>query len=140
MNKLLCSIAFISARFIYCAIVIISFTFCVQAQDMSVRIYTAKDGLLSPYVYGALQDELGYLWVGSPYGLSRFDGKHFTNYGLSDGLPDSRVYGGYMDNRLRLWAATPRGTVELKGNRFISYPLSDSLSRVLETGEDRYGL
>jgi len=126
MKKLLCSIAFISVRFIYCAILIISFTFYVQAQEMSVRIYTAKDGLLSPYVYGALQDKLGYLWVGSPFGLSRFDGKHFTNYGLSDGLPDTRVGGGYMDSRLRLWAATARGAVELKGNRFINYPLSDS--------------
>jgi len=103
---------------------------------MSIRIYTSKDGLLSPYIYSALQDKIGYLWVGSPFGLSRFDGKHFTNYGLSDGLPDLRVYGGYMDSRLKLWAVTPRGTVELKGNRFINYPLSDSLSGVLETGED----
>ena len=103
---------------------------------MSVRIYTAKDGLISPYVYGASQDKLGYLWVGSPFGLSRFDGKHFTNYGLTDGLPDIRVNGGYMDSRFRLWAGTPRGTVELKGNRFIKYPSSDSLSPLLQTGED----
>src|SRR5436190_2705503 len=136
MKKLLCFIAFISVRFIYCAVLIISFTFYLQAQEMAVRIYTAKDGLLSPYVYGALQDKLGYLWVGSPYGLSRFDGKHFTNYGLSDGLPDSRASGAYMDSRLRIWATTPSGTVELKGSRFINYPLSDSLSHVLETAED----
>jgi len=103
---------------------------------MSVRTYTAKDGLVSPYVYGALQDKLGYLWIGSPFGLSRFDGKHFTNYGLSNGLPDSRASGACMDSRLRIWAATPSGTVELKGTRFVSYPLSDSLSDVLETGED----
>src|SRR4030095_3105507 len=137
MRKLLCSIPFISVRFIYCTIFIISFPFYVQSQEMSVRIYTAKDGLPSNYVYGALQDKLGYLWVGSPYGLTRFDGKHFTNYGLSDGLPDIRASGGYMDSRFRLWARTERGTVELKGNRFINYPLSDSLSQLLETGEDR---
>ena len=104
---------------------------------MSVRIYTAKDGLPSNYVYGASQDKFGYLWVGSPYGLSRFDGKHFTNYGLSDGLPDIRTAAGYMDSRLRLWARTERGMVEFKGNRFIDYPSSDSLSQLLETGEDR---
>src|SRR6188472_816546 len=124
MKKLLCSIGFISVRFIYCAVLIISFPSYVQSQEMSVRIYTAKDGLISPYVYGASQDKLGYLWVGSPFGLSRFDGKHFTNYGLTDGLPDIRVNGGYMDSRFRLWAGTPRGTVELKGNRFIKYPSS----------------
>ncbi len=111
MKKLVCSIAFISVRSIYCVILIISFPFYVRTQKMSVRIYTTKDGLPSTYVYGALEDKLGYLWVGSPYGLSRFDGKHFTNYGLTDGLPDVRAYGGYMDSRFRLWAGTSRGPI-----------------------------
>ncbi len=105
---------------------------------MSTRIYTTKDGLPASYVYGAYQDKLGYLWIGSPDGLSRFDGKYFTNYGLADGLPDTRAVVSFMDSQLRYWIGTPRGVVEFKGNRFINYPRSDSqnirwVSQVIET-------
>ncbi|MEO8109641.1 MAG: two-component regulator propeller domain-containing protein [Ginsengibacter sp.] len=113
-----------------------------SAQNIPVRIYTAKDGLPSSYVYGAYEDKMGYLWVGTPDGLSRFDGKHFTNYGLTDGLPDARAVTSFMDSRLRYWIGTPRGVVEFKGNRFISYPRSDSkdirwVSQTTETKDGR---
>jgi ligand-binding sensor domain-containing protein len=138
MKKLLFLIAFVSVRFICSTAFIISFSFYAGAQEMSIRIYTAKDGLPSTYVTTSYQDKLGYLWVGSPDGLSRFDGKYFTNYGLADGLPDTRAGGGFMDNRLRFWVNTTRGMVEFKGNRFISYLLSDSQNlrwvfQILET-------
>jgi ligand-binding sensor domain-containing protein/two-component sensor histidine kinase len=126
MNKRLCFIAFVLVKLIYCILLIMSFSFYAHSQEMAVRIYTAKDGLPSSYVYETCQDKLGYLWIGSPYGLSRFDGKYFTNYGLSDGLPDLRTNCGFMDSRLRFWAGTTRGVAQFKGNRFIRYPLTDS--------------
>lgn len=105
---------------------------------MSVRTYTVKDGLSSTYVWSVYQDKLGYLWIGSPEGLNRFNGKNFTTYGLADGLPDIRASGGFMDSQLRYWVTTTRGIVELKGNKFISYPFSDSqkirwLAKIFET-------
>jgi signal transduction histidine kinase/ligand-binding sensor domain-containing protein len=109
---------------------------------MAIRTYTIKDGLPSTFDWSAYQDKLGYLWIGSPDGLSRFNGKHFTNYGLADGLPDPRALTGFMDSHLRFWAITPRGVAEFKGNRFMSYPLSDSQSirwvfQMLETKDGR---
>jgi streptogramin lyase len=100
----------------------------IKAQDFSVRLFTTKDGLPSTYVYGALQDKSDYLWIGSPVGLSRFDGKNFVNYGLADGLPDTRTTYMFTDSRSKLWIATARGVGEFKGNRVIAYPLSDSLN------------
>jgi signal transduction histidine kinase/ligand-binding sensor domain-containing protein len=142
MKKLLCSIAFVSVRSICCTALVISFSFYVKAQDMAIRTYTIKDGLPSTFDWSAYQDKLGYLWVGSPDGLSRFNGKSFTNYGLADGLPDARALMGFMDSHLRFWAITPRGVAEFKGNRFISYPLADSQNirwvfQVLETQDGR---
>jgi ligand-binding sensor domain-containing protein len=113
-------------KLIYCAGFIIFFSLCVNAQDMAIRVYGSKDGLPSTYVFGSYEDKLGYIWVGSTDGLSRFDGKYFTNYGVSEGLPDTRTIAEYMDNHYRLWVGTARGVVELKGDRFINYPLSDS--------------
>jgi len=132
MKKLLSLPAFISARSIYCATVIFSFSSYTCAQEMSSRTYTVKDGLPSSYVYGTYQDKLGYLWISSTDGLSRFDGKYFTDCGPSQGMPR------LMDSHLRLWSASSRGVDEFKENKFINYSFSDSANirwvfQVLET-------
>ena len=142
MKKLFCFIAFVSKKTIFSITLIVAFSPNIIAQEVIARVFTAKDGLPSTYIFSTYQDKLGYLWIGSPNGLSRFDGNQFTSYGLSDGLPDTRTICEYMDNRLRFWVGTARGIVEFKGNRFISYPLSDSqyihwVFQILETKEGR---
>ena len=126
IGKILCFMIFSPVKLVCCTAFLASFSFCGDAQEMAVRIYTAKNGLPSTYVYETYQDKLGYLWIGSPYGLSRFDGMYFTNYGLSDGLPDLRSNCSLMDSQLRYWAGTTRGVGQFKGNRFVCYSLSDS--------------
>src|SRR6188768_1767160 len=99
----------------------------VSAQDFSIKTYTISDGLPSTYIYCIYQDEKGYLWIGTPRGLSRFDGQHFVNYGLAEGLPYAEVDAIYSDHKHRLWVGTRRGMAELKGNRFVTYAHEDSL-------------
>jgi len=99
----------------------------LQSQNLQIKTYTARDGLPASYILSLREDRLGYLWVSAYNGLSRFDGKYFTNYGFSDGLPDLRVDALFMDSQLRFWAGTRRGIVEFKGNKFVGYPMSDSL-------------
>ena len=41
---------------------------------------SAEDGLVSNAVSGIYQDDLGYLWITTWNGLSRYDGYHFYNY------------------------------------------------------------
>ena len=126
MKRIVYLVISVLVQLIYCTTLIIIFSFCTKGQEMVVRMYTAKEGLPSTYVYDAYQDKLGYLWVCTYDGVSRFDGKYFLNYGLPEGLPDTRTVAGFMDSHLRYWAGTTRGMVEFKGNKFISYPLSDS--------------
>lgn len=47
---------------------------------ISKRILTVEDGLPSSVVICALQDKDGFMWFGTENGLSRYDGKIFTNY------------------------------------------------------------
>jgi ligand-binding sensor domain-containing protein/two-component sensor histidine kinase len=126
MKKFSCLIALASITPFLCILLIIFFSITLQAQEMSMRIYNIKDGLPATYVHSVYQDKLGYLWIGSVEGFSRFDGKNFINYDLSDGLPDIRVSGGFSDSYSNFWAATPRGIVNFKGNKFVTYPISDS--------------
>ncbi|HSB02059.1 MAG TPA: two-component regulator propeller domain-containing protein, partial [Anaerolineales bacterium] len=50
--------------------------------------YLEKDGLPNGVVYGILEDEKGYLWLSTNFGLSRFDPKTemFRNFDANDGL------------------------------------------------------
>jgi signal transduction histidine kinase/ligand-binding sensor domain-containing protein len=51
-----------------------------QAENGYVsRNFTVEDGLLSNQVETMLQTRDGFLWVGTPEGLFRFDGRHFTH-------------------------------------------------------------
>ena len=67
-------------------IVILFFSTCLQAQTPGYfQHFTEKDGLSSNQVRCILRDRNGWLWVGTEYGLNRYDGYTFRHY-----LPDSR--------------------------------------------------
>jgi len=53
--------------------------------------YTSNDGLPSNNVYEVIQDNDGFIWIGTDAGLSKFDGYRFENYTLNDGLGDNEV-------------------------------------------------
>src|SRR5690349_7617578 len=63
----------------------------VQAQFYPVRRYGVEDGLAHSNVFRIFQDKKGFLWLGTDYGLSRFDGTHFLNYTSSEGLSFNSV-------------------------------------------------
>ena len=48
--------------------------------DMKFRRLDTQDGLSSSQVNCICQDSRGYVWIGTPYGLNRYDGFRFRNY------------------------------------------------------------
>ena len=62
------------------------------ANDYIVNHYTMEQGLMSNNVYCSLRGKDGFLWVGTWYGLCRFDGYQFQAYhkkvsSVSDQIP-----------------------------------------------------
>jgi len=53
-----------------------------------IRLFTQKDGLANPFIYGILPDHKKRLWLSTNRGLSRFtpETKTFKNFDVSDGL------------------------------------------------------
>jgi two-component sensor histidine kinase/ligand-binding sensor domain-containing protein len=41
------------------------------------KLYTYSDGIPGNKVSGVVQDELGYIWIATTYGICRFDGRRF---------------------------------------------------------------
>jgi ligand-binding sensor domain-containing protein len=102
----------------------------LYAQHLSFKLYNVNDGLPGTSVYGAFQDKNGYLWISTPTGVSRFDGRVFVNYSLTDGLPSLHVNTVFQDSHNRLWVGTAAGMAQFKNNRFMTYPTNDKQNNI----------
>ena len=62
----------------------------------SFTYFIEKDGLPNGVVYGILEDALGYLWLSTNFGISRFDpeAKTFRNFDAGDGLQSNEFNAG----------------------------------------------
>lgn len=67
------------------------FTSTLFSQRYAFINYGTSEGLPQSQVNTILQDNDGYLWLGTLGGLAKFDGKKFTSYGKSDGLLNNRI-------------------------------------------------
>ncbi len=66
------------SRILYPVLILI--TLSVQAQDYRFHQYRVKDGLPTDVIKDAQQDSLGFLWLATDEGLTKFDGVRFTVY------------------------------------------------------------
>ena len=100
------------------------------------------DGLPNPNVISIASDDQGFLWLGTNWGLSRYDGKSLKNYGWNEGLGDLSILAIYPDKDGSLWLGTDGGIVRFDGNRFVHYrQLADVESpRVTSIYRDSSGL
>ncbi|MEL7834163.1 ligand-binding sensor domain-containing protein [Fodinibius sp. Rm-B-1B1-1] len=80
-----------------------------EAQNLPFRNYSIEDGLSEAVVNTIAQDEEGYLWIGTGYGLNRFDGINFKSYYIEDGLLNNSVQSLYLDRENRFWIGTDSG-------------------------------
>ena len=75
----------------------ILFIFCflsihnVYAQKLSYKNYTTKNGLAHDITYQIIQDNKGFIWIGTDDGLSKFNGTSFKNYSYENGLKSNYV-------------------------------------------------
>ncbi len=61
------------------------------SQQYSFIEYSLDEGLSQSQVRCLFQDKVGYIWVGTLSGASKFDGQDFTNYSKIDGLMFNQI-------------------------------------------------
>jgi signal transduction histidine kinase/ligand-binding sensor domain-containing protein len=86
--------------------------------------WQTEDGLPDNSVEGVVQTADGYLWVGTPSGLARFDGLQFDNISLTNviALPNRGIVTMLRGRHNALWLAMDRGAVvRLSGNSSRAY-------------------
>lgn len=113
------------------------------SQHNNFVYYSVNEGLSQATVFKIMQDSRGYIWVGTGEGgISRFDGKHFTNLGLDDGLPGLVIRDILEDSKGWIWIGTEKGIAVYDGYSFRILGTEEGLSGEVVTSlfEDSHGV
>jgi ligand-binding sensor domain-containing protein len=76
-----------------------------QYREYFFTHYGKREGLASNEASSIVQDEKGFLWIGTLNGLQRFDGTRFLTFRKSGGsnMPSSYIVDLHFDKQKRLW-------------------------------------
>lgn len=100
---------------VFLPLCIIFFTGSSQAQKYlrNAENFNINDGLSQNAANCIIQDNKGYIWIGTQDGLNKFDGYRFTVYRGQKpdktSLSDNLIYSLCTDGDSGLWIATQRG-------------------------------
>lgn len=104
-------------------IILVAFSQNILAQIYPFRSYSIEDGLSESVVYDIIQDNSGYIWLGTGFGLNKFDGVRFESFFEESGLNSNKIQSLYEDSRGRIWIGTTQG---------VNYIENDSIYHVDE--------
>lgn len=105
-----------------------SFAFAVElSPDLNQYAHTAwraRDGFFKGVVSSIAQTPDGYLWIGTEFGLYRFDGVRAIPWQapLGEQLPSNYIRNLLVARDGTLWIATQRGLASWRDGKLANYP------------------
>lgn len=118
-------------RFLRLSILLFSLINSIWCSAETGHLYTA-DKLSSGLITCVCQDRYGYIWIGTEYGLNKFDGYRYTSYFHS--RTDTTTINGneisslFIDHQGQLWVGCSKGLVRYDYERdlFHRYTFPDN--------------
>ncbi len=109
---------------------------------VNMQTFNTEQGLALSTILCGYKDKAGNLWFGSSgNGVSKYDGKSFTNYYSSSGLIHNLIDDILEDSKGNIWFATYGGLSRYDGHAFTNFTKTDGLPNndVMSALEDRAG-
>ncbi len=97
------------------------------------RVWQVPQGLPQATIFSILQTEDGYLWLGTPAGLIRFDGVRFITIPDCAGVPADklRIRDLCEDRAHQTWIATDgMGLIRFRGTEPLRYTRAQACPRI----------
>ena len=69
-------------------------------EKIQIKHITKEDGLSDTYIQCLIQDRQGFIWIGVPEGLHRYDGQKFKVFRHSPEDPNSMGRGGVFMRKI----------------------------------------
>ncbi len=83
--------------------------------------YDESSGMITSEANAIMQDDVGYIWVGSYGGLSRYNGREFENLSsLRENAPRTGIRVLFQDSKKRIWIGTNDAGIYLFENEAFS--------------------
>ena len=124
----------------------------IKFERLSSEIVKQDKGLSQNSVQAIVQDNDGYLWIGTWDGLNRYDGYNFyilkpDYFNPNSGLSSSSIRALYIDKQGFLWVGTESGLnrYNTKTRKFLQFRHNDKNQNSISSDyinaitEDRYG-
>lgn len=110
----------------------------MTAQILPFRTYSIENGLSESVVHSMIQDDKGFIWLGTGFGINRFDGVEFKKWYEEDGLPNNRVNALRQTGDGKIWLGTDAGLAYIENDSIHSPAVFDSIGEavVLSLYED----
>jgi ligand-binding sensor domain-containing protein/signal transduction histidine kinase len=96
-----------------------------------IKHWQTDEGLPQNSVTSILQDQTGYLWLGTLNGLVRFDGDRLTVFDENNtpGLNSSRIVSLFEDRAGHLWVGTETaGIARIKDGKVTTYEIGQGVT------------
>ena len=134
------------AEAIICLALMLACSACAFALDPSLDInqyahtaWKVRDGFAKGFIYAIAQTPDGYLWLGTEFGLLRFDGVRAVSWTPSKGqLPSNDIPTLLVTRDGTLWIGTTNGLASRKAGKLTIYSELNG-SRISALLEDREG-
>ncbi len=106
---------------------IVTVTLHATAQKYYFDHFSVEEGLSSSRVYFILQDSKDFIWLGTPGGVSKFDGNTFENYSPEQDLAAGGVKCIYEDAFNNIWFGHLDGALSFYDGYTFRQVLLDSI-------------
>ena len=83
--------------------------------------YSVEDNLANSKVYAILQDKNNIIWMGTPSGVSIFDGVSIKNKTSKDGLAEKGVWTIFQDSYGNIWFGHLDGGISRYNGKIFEY-------------------
>ena len=109
----------------------------IGQNQFAFKRFTTNEGLSRSYVKSIVQDQKGFLWLGTSDGLNRYDGYNFKVYRSKPGtaytLSNNEMNVILEDHRHQLWIGTPALMLKPFGTGAMARWMSSATATSLPT-------